>query len=158
MVTFEHVYGHTGAHENEMADAAANAGTKRKVSGQSKRWKETPDEDPDMDDGVVWKECRKCGVPVRQKDLKWHVRRCEGTLQEGSEVRARPKAEAKAKAAPKAKAKATAKRSALATRAAQPKAKAKTKAKAKAKGKAKAAGGPRTAAARRPANRRPAVG
>ena len=37
-LTWTHVYGHTGAHDNELADQAADLGRQGKVSASSRRW------------------------------------------------------------------------------------------------------------------------
>ena len=38
IIIWEHVYGHTGEHDNELADRAADEGAKGRVSEQSRRW------------------------------------------------------------------------------------------------------------------------
>ena len=45
-IVWEHVYGHTGAHDNETADRAADAGAKGRVSEQHVRWARPPPEGP----------------------------------------------------------------------------------------------------------------
>ena len=42
-ISWEHVYGHTGAHDNELAERAANEGSRGKVSDQSQRWVQQQD-------------------------------------------------------------------------------------------------------------------
>ena len=37
-VSWEHVYGHTGVHDNEVADKAADLGRLGRVSDMSRRW------------------------------------------------------------------------------------------------------------------------
>ena len=45
VITWEHVYGHTGALDNEIADRAADAGAKGQLSKWSRRWAAPPPED-----------------------------------------------------------------------------------------------------------------
>ena len=76
-ITWTHVYGHTGVHDNEMADQAADKGTDGPVSDMSVRWAAPPpalEEDPLRAD-----KCRKCGVTVPARDIVWHVRHCTST-------------------------------------------------------------------------------
>ena len=44
MTEWTHVYGHTGAHDNEVADRAADLGANGKVSAHSRRWAAPPPE------------------------------------------------------------------------------------------------------------------
>eukprot|EP00959_Pyramimonas_sp_CCMP1952_P105608 2208205-Pyramimonas_sp.AAC.1 len=41
-ITWEHVYGHTGAHDNELADRAADVGRRGFASARSGRWSAPP--------------------------------------------------------------------------------------------------------------------
>eukprot|EP00959_Pyramimonas_sp_CCMP1952_P296678 6206599-Pyramimonas_sp.AAC.1 len=60
-VTWEHVYGHTGVHDNELADRAADLGRQGMVSEQSLRWLAPP---PQVA-ALRWQDidyCKKCGI------------------------------------------------------------------------------------------------
>ncbi len=45
-LSWEHVYGHTGAHDNELADRAAAAGSAGEISRHSHRWARPPENGP----------------------------------------------------------------------------------------------------------------
>ena len=77
-IEWTHVYGHTRAHDNEMADRAADMGAKGRVSEHSKRWAAPPPVEAGEND-VKMDICRKCGIelPVSGPNIiKWHVRHC----------------------------------------------------------------------------------
>jgi ribonuclease HI len=79
-ITWEHVYGHSGVHDNELADRAANLGAQGKVSSMSRRWNAPPPAVAELAyDATDF--CKKCGVRVLSKDITWHVRRCTSTAQ-----------------------------------------------------------------------------
>ena len=78
-VQWEHVYGHTGEWDNEMADWAADAGAKGQVSTCSRRWAAPPPIMPE--DNVPMDMCRKCGLELPQRELVWHLRRCTSEAQ-----------------------------------------------------------------------------
>ena len=125
VLTWQHVYGHTGAVDNEYAERAAARGSTGEVSEDSQRM---------MAPEGIFPRVR--GVPAAQlkvhkpnRAAAWEARR-RGEVHIG---RAQRRTLAKAKAKGKAKAKATDK--------AKAKAKPKAKTKVKAKGKAKARGG-----------------
>ena len=114
-ITWQHVYGHTGAHDNELADRAADKGTKGEISEQSTRWNAPPGFfQARMDIPEV-----KARVVKPNRAAAWAAKRAAR-----AKVAVRRPAKAKAKSAPKAQAK--------------PKAAGKAKARAKGKPKAKA--------------------
>ena len=82
MITWTHVYGHTGHHDNELADRAADAGAKLKVGSDSRRWSAPPPPIPELEepDQGTMDMCRKCGEMFPVNKLKWHVRRCKSIL------------------------------------------------------------------------------
>ena len=77
MIEWTHVYGHTGQHDNELADRAADLGAKGKVSAQSRRWAAPP---PMLELGGSEQMdiCRKCGgeYPDHHKygGIRWHMK------------------------------------------------------------------------------------
>ena len=77
VITWQHVYGHTGEHDNELADIAADMGAKGKASSHSRRWAAPPpaaeEDNREMD------KCRKCGEIVPATEIKTHVRMCKAT-------------------------------------------------------------------------------
>ena len=73
-ITWEHVYGHTGELDNETADRAADFGAKGRVSSCSRRWCLPPP--PAPEDNREMDMCRRCGVEMPARELKWHLRRC----------------------------------------------------------------------------------
>jgi hypothetical protein len=74
-LTWVHVYGHRGFHDNELADRAADLGCQGKVSLQSRRWAAPP---PALapQHYMATDFCKKCGTEVLTRDMKWHFRRC----------------------------------------------------------------------------------
>ena len=83
-ITWEHVYGHSGEHGNDCADTAAKKGAKGSVSGQSVRWTAAAPRLPGKtEDGIALDTCRKCGKVMPFKEIRWHVRHCQGTGVEG---------------------------------------------------------------------------
>eukprot|EP00974_Lingulodinium_polyedra_P073303 7096952-Lingulodinium_polyedra.AAC.1 len=77
VIKWTHVYGHTGEHDNELADVAAGRGADGVVSSDSRRWAQ-PREGP-QGGGVQEEEldqCRKCGGMFPESTIKWHFRRC----------------------------------------------------------------------------------
>lgn len=75
VILWEHVYGHTGALDNELADRAADSGAKGKVGQASSRWTAPPPVTPLMDPNDT-EYCRKCGELVPKREHVWHTRRC----------------------------------------------------------------------------------
>ena len=130
VITWEWVKGHTGQHDNELADQAADLGAKGHISMQSLRW--------NAPHGVF--PARRNVPEVKLKRIMpnrsayWAAKRA-GQEYIGTRSAAAKAAAAKAKA--KAKAKPTAKASGKAKAKARPVAKASVKAKAKAKAKPK---------------------
>ena len=77
VITWEHVYGHTGEHDNELADQAADLGAKRRVSEQSTRWT-TPQHEVEQErDGIKREMCRRCGVMYPERELLGHGAWCK---------------------------------------------------------------------------------
>ena len=75
-ITWEHVYGHTGEHDNELADRAADLGRDGYISDVSRRLTAPPPAVRNLE----WHEtdfCKKCGAQVLVKDIVWHFRRCQ---------------------------------------------------------------------------------
>jgi len=75
-INWQHVYGHRGYHDNELADVAADLGRQGKVSEMSKRWAAPPPviantDEPNTD------TCRKCGTVLLTRDIAWHVQHCD---------------------------------------------------------------------------------
>lgn len=86
-ISWEHVYVHTGAHDNEVADRAVDRGRRGQVSDMSQRWAAPPPQLQGLDIRDT-DFCRTCGLEVLARDTKWHVRRCtvEGcVIPEGKE-------------------------------------------------------------------------
>ena len=77
-INWIHVYGHTGEHDNEIADQAADMGAEGRITDQSKRWTRAPP--PLAGAEVPMDQCRKCGEEFPVCDIKWHFRRCTSTL------------------------------------------------------------------------------
>ena len=78
MVTFQHVYSHTGQHNNECVGWAANFEAERKVGEQLRRWAEPPPVLPAPPEVVKDYKCPKCGAFIPTSESKWHVRFCAG--------------------------------------------------------------------------------
>ena len=76
VIVWEHVYGHTGEHDNELADKAADLGTKDRISEQSRRWAAPPPPIAGAPE-VKMDKCRKCEGKFPEDEIKWHFRRCE---------------------------------------------------------------------------------
>eukprot|EP00973_Karenia_brevis_P070211 9758431-Karenia_brevis.AAC.1 len=79
-ITWQHVYGHSGEHDNELADRAADLGAKGRVSNVSKRWTQGTAESPAIE--YAWNEfdwCRKCGEKVPIQSYRVHSARCTPT-------------------------------------------------------------------------------
>lgn len=74
-IIWEHVYGHSGAHDNELADRAADSGAKGLVSNMSQRWAAPPPPTQQLEADQL-EYCRKCGELVMKREHVWHVRRC----------------------------------------------------------------------------------
>jgi ribonuclease HI len=76
VVTWEWVNGHSGAHDNELADRAADQGRMNRVSTMTSRWLAPP---PALA-ALSWRDtdfCKKCGLELLTKDIGWHMRRCQ---------------------------------------------------------------------------------
>ena len=58
IITLEHMYSHTGQHDNELADEAADRGIRGEVSSVSRRWTELAPPIPGLDRSSMG-ECRK---------------------------------------------------------------------------------------------------
>ena len=78
-ITWQHVYGHTGQHDNELADRAADAGRDGKIANQSTRWRTVP---PEMQTprAEIVEKCNRCGQEFpnhrRTGGIRWHKRHC----------------------------------------------------------------------------------
>ena len=119
-ITWQHVYGHTGAHDNELADRAAAKGAQGEINIQSIRWNAPPGYfNARMNIPEV-----KARVIKPNRAAAWAAKRAAR-----AKVALRRPANAEAKAAPKAQAKPKAAGKAMA--------KGKSKAKAKAKAKSR---------------------
>eukprot|EP00959_Pyramimonas_sp_CCMP1952_P407658 8543718-Pyramimonas_sp.AAC.1 len=77
-ITWEHVCGHTGEHDNETADRCAEIGRRGYASEQSKRWTAPAPALQDLN-YTETDACKKCGMRVLTKELKLHFRRCTST-------------------------------------------------------------------------------
>ncbi len=75
-LTWEWVRGHSGAHDNELADRAAEIGRRGWASTQSRRWTAPPPEIQAMNH-TDWDVCKKCGVRMRANVIGWHVSQCQ---------------------------------------------------------------------------------
>ena len=75
-VTWEHVYSHTGQHDNELADQAADRGTRGEVSAHSARWAAPPPPIPDANAGPL-EPCRRCGEMLPTKTMRHHMKMCK---------------------------------------------------------------------------------
>ena len=74
VVTCHHVYGHSGPHENEIADRLADAGARRLLGVGSRRWAAPAEGAAAEDEPMGY--CRECGAAVPERSVRWHVRRC----------------------------------------------------------------------------------
>ena len=132
-VTTQHVYGHTGAVDNEVADRLADKGAKGEIAADSRRW-------------AAPRGTYEAVLPIPEVQHKikrpnraahWAAKR-EGRPAPYSARLARAAAKAKAEAKARAKGKAKAKPTPKSQNRPKAKAKAKTKGKAKGRGKGSA--------------------
>lgn len=75
-ILWTHVYGHSGEHDNELADRAADMGARGMVSDHSRRWNEPPPPIPELPEEGEKDWCRKCGQRILCSEIKCHFRRC----------------------------------------------------------------------------------
>ena len=74
-----HVYGHTGEHDNELADRAADRGARGEVAPDSLRWA-TPRAALQQRDPLPMYMCRMYGAMMPDRDIQGRVRGCRSEL------------------------------------------------------------------------------
>ena len=75
VIVWTHVYGHSGEHDNELADRAADMGARGKVSEQLRRWAGPIEENRVQDLNLIG-VCKRCGKKMDIYELKEHAKTC----------------------------------------------------------------------------------
>ena len=78
VISWIHVYGHSGEHDNEIADEAADLGAKGKVSLDHRRWYE-PAQASSSSQVILPEICKKCGKEYDAAEIQKHMESCKHT-------------------------------------------------------------------------------